>query len=177
VDLDYRGLIYAQYPQTFGFIAGGQYAKLDQDFSAVFTTPGVTSVGSNVDFSGGGIRVGLETERFWGNTGLSVYGTGILNVLAGTFDATYIQTDSFNDVEAFTSWSASRIVPTLDLEIGVAWLTLGRHLRLSAGYRVSAWFNVVKTEDFIHAVQANDYRGLDGTLTFDGLVARAELNF
>jgi hypothetical protein len=176
-DLDYRGLIYAQSPQTIGFIAGGQYAQLDQNFAAVFATPGVTAVGSAVDFSGGGIRAGLETERFWPCTGLSAYGTGILNVLVGTFDASYVQIDSFNQIEAFTSWSAARIVPVLDLEIGVAWLTLSRHLRISAGYRVSVWFNVVKTEDFIHAAQAHDFRDLDGTLTFDGLVARAEWNF
>jgi hypothetical protein len=176
-DLDYRGLIYAESPQTFGFIVGGQWARLDQDFSAVFGTPGVRSVGSQVDFSGGGIRVGLEAERFWPHTGLSAYGTGILNVLVGTFDATYTQTDSFNSVEAFTSYSSTRLIPTLDLEIGVAWLGLGRHLRLSAGYRVSVWFNMVKNEDFINAAQDHDFRDLDGALTFDGLVARAELNF
>jgi hypothetical protein len=176
-DLDYRGLIYAQTPQTFGFVAGAQYARLEQQFAGRFETPGVTTVNSQIDFDGAGIRLGLEAERFWPDTGLSAYGTGIVNLLVGTFDATYVQNDTFNQVEAFTSWSAGRIVPVIDLEIGVAWLGLGRHLRLSAGYRVSAWFNVVKTEDFIQAAQANDFRNLDGTLTFDGLVARAEWNF
>jgi hypothetical protein len=35
----------------------------------------------------------------------------------------------------------------------------------------------VKTEDWIWAVQNNDFRNLDGTLTFDGLVGRAEWLF
>ena len=44
---------------------------------------------------------------------------------------------------------------------------------------VSGWLNVVKTPEFIAAVQANQYHGpdkIDGNaLVFDGLVAHLEL--
>ncbi len=42
---------------------------------------------------------------------------------------------------------------------------------------MSTWFNVVKTEDFINAVQNSDFDDLSGILTFDGLVARATWEF
>ena len=52
-------------------------------------------------------------------------------------------------------------------------------MRASAGYMVSGWLNVVKTPEFISAVQANKYHGpdkIDGNgLVFDGLVASIEL--
>jgi hypothetical protein len=100
-----------------------------------------------------------------------------VNFLFGEFDASYRQANSFDGVLAATSWSAGRIVPVVDFEFGAGWLGVNRHLRLSAGYRVSTWFNVVKTEDWIWAAQNHDFRNLDGTLTFDGLVGRAEWLF
>ena len=53
----------------------------------------------------------------------------------------------------------------------------GRRVQLTAGYVFSAWFNTVKTQEFIRSVQQNDFLDLGDTLTFDGLVARAELRF
>ena len=76
-----------------------------------------------------------------------------------------------------TSWQAGRVVPVLDLELGAGWTSPGGCLRLSAGYLVSAWFNTVTTEDFIRAVQANDFVDLGDNLTFDGLRANAEWRF
>ena len=57
-------------------------------------------------------------------------------------------------------------------------------LRASAalgGYTVSGWLNVVKSAEFISAVQANNYHGpdkIDGNgLVFDGFVGHAELRW
>ena len=68
-------------------------------------------------------------------------------------------------------------MPTVDLELGVGWVGPRRRLKFSGGYLVSTWFNVVKTDDFVNAVQASDYTDLSGVLTFDGLVARATWEF
>jgi hypothetical protein len=180
IDVDFRSLWYGcecNYAYAINYLAGAQYATLDQNFASTFETIGTTSVNSNVDFSGIGLRFGIEGERLWPKVGVFVYGTSVVNFLFGEFDANFVQANTFNGTEAFTSWSAGRIVPVVDFEFGAGWLGVDRHLRLSAGYRVSTWFNVVKTEDWIWAAQNHDFRNLDGTLTFDGLVGRAEWLF
>ena len=70
----------------------------------------------------------------------------------------------------------------LDLELGVGWSSPKGCIRVTGGYMVSAWYNVVTTADFIGAVQRNDFTELGNTelggkLTFDGLVVRAEFRY
>ena len=48
---------------------------------------------------------------------------------------------------------------------------------MSIGYSFSAWTNVVKTDEFINAVQTNNFLDLGETMTYDGLVARLEGRF
>jgi Legionella pneumophila major outer membrane protein precursor len=180
IDIDFRSLMFGcegNCAYAINYLIGAEFATLDQRFESSFITLGTTTVNSDIEFEGIGMRFGLQGERFWPHSGVFVYGTGVSNFLFGEFDATYFQTNSFNGVEAGTSWTAGRIVPVLDFEVGAGWLVLNRHLRLSGGYRVSTWLNVVKTDEWINAVQANDFTNMDGTMTFDGLVARAEWMF
>jgi len=185
IDLDFRGLLAgcecSNYAFAVNYFAGVQYAMLDQEFRARFVDDDDSvTVDSAIRFDGVGMRLGLQGERFFPASGVFVYGNGTTNVLFGEFDANFRQVEVealVTEVEGFTSWNAGRVVPVVDLELGAGWLGVNRHLRLSAGYRVSAWFNVVKTEDWIWAVQNQDFRNLDGTLTFDGLVGRAEWLF
>ncbi len=180
IDVDFRSLMFGcegNCAYAINYLVGAEYAMLDQRFNSSFTTIGTTTVGTNIEFDGIGMRFGLQGERFWPGSGVFVYGNGISNLLFGEFSAMYAQSSTFNGVEAMTSWRAGRIVPVLDFEIGAGWLILNRHLRLSAGYRVSTWFNVVKTDEWINAVQTSEFTNLDGTLTFDGLVGRAEWLF
>ena len=51
------------------------------------------------------------------------------------------------------------------------------HWRFTTGYMLSHWANVVTTPEFIDAVQADNYTDVDGDLTFDGAVTRAELRW
>ncbi|MEX0643069.1 MAG: Lpg1974 family pore-forming outer membrane protein [Pirellulales bacterium] len=180
IDVDFRSLwmgCECNCAYAISWLVGVSAAKLDQDFSANYETIGVTNVATAVEFQGVGMRFGLEGERFFPANGLFVYGSGITSFMFGDFDASYAQVNSLNGTEAFTSWSAGRIVPVFDLEAGAGWMGVNRHLRLSAGYRMTTWFNVVKTEDWIWAVQNHNFTNLDGTLTFDGLVGRAEWLF
>lgn len=180
IDVDFRSLWFGcecNCAYAISYLVGAQYAMLDQELRSSFVTINTTTVNTDVQFDGVGMRFGLQGERLFPASGVFVYGSGITNVLFGEFDASYVQTHSLNGIEAFTTWNAGRIVPVLDLEFGAGWWGVNRHLRLSAGYRVSTWFNVVKTEDWVWAVQNHDFRNLDGTLTFDGLVGRAEWLF
>jgi len=184
VDIDYRGLILGCESCTdckcaivVNGIIGGRYATLDQQFSSSFEVIGTRTVDTSVDFDGGGIRLGVEAEHHATTNGFYVYGSGITNLMVGEFTASYRQAHSNNGQEAFASWKAGRIVPTIDLELGLGWVGPRRRLKFSGGYLVSTWFNVVKTDDFIRAAQTSNYDDLSGILTFDGLVARATWEF
>ena len=181
IDVDFRSLwLGCECPScayALTWLVGATAARIDQDFAATYATEGVTTVATDVEFEGIGMRFGLEGERIFPATGLFVYGSGITSFIFGEFDTSYSQVSTFNGTEAFTSWNAGRIVPVLEFEAGAGWLGVNRHLRLSAGYRVSTWFNYVKTDEWIRAVQNHDFTNMDGTLTFDGLVGRAEWLF
>lgn len=180
IDVDFRSLwmgCECNCAYAVSWLVGATAAHLDQSFAANYVTINTTTVSTDVEFQGVGMRFGLQGERFFPASGIFVYGSGISSFLFGDFDTTYAQVNSLNGTEAFTSWSAGRIVPVFDFEAGAGWMGVNRHLRLSAGYRMSTWFNVVKTEDWIWAVQNHDFTNLDGTLTFDGLVGRAEWLF
>lgn len=184
IDVDYRGLILgcescegSKCAVVLNAILGGRYVDFEQDFNSTFVGTGTINVNSNVEFKGGGIRLGVEGEHHATSTGFYVYGSGVTNLMVGTFETTYNQIHSVNGTEASTGWTAGRIVPALDLEIGAGWVGPRRRLKFSGGYMVSTWFNVVKTDDWIEAVQTSNYNDIDGIITFDGLVARATWEF
>lgn len=185
VDIDYRGLIIGcesccgnKCAIMVNGVIGGRYAMFDQGFRSTFVD-GITTerVDTNIDFQGGGIRLGIEAEHHATETGLFVYGNGTTNLMVGEFEASYRQIHSVDGQEAFASWTAGRVVPTLDLELGVGWVGPRRRLKFSGGYLVSTWFNVVTNEEWINAVRANNFDDMNGVMTFDGLVARAQFDF
>jgi len=107
-----------------------------------------------------------------------MYMKGAASLLAGEFDATYqqsVQNNSYDGVD--TGWTAGRIVPTFDLEVGTGYYTPCGTLRATVGYAYSVWTNIVKTEDWIHGVQSNDFRDMGDSITFDGVVLRLEGRF
>jgi hypothetical protein len=48
---------------------------------------------------------------------------------------------------------------------------------VAVGYAFSAWLNAVTTDDLVRATQTNDFRGMDSSLSFDGLITSAQLHF
>ena len=181
IDLDFRSLwLGCECPScayALSWFVGATAARIDQSFAASYATIGTTTVSSDVKFEGVGMRFGLEGERIFPASGLFVYGTGVTSFVFGDFDTAYSQVNSLNGTEAFTDWSAGRIVPVLEFEAGAGWMGVNRHLRLSAGYRVTTWFNFVKNDEWIRGVQNHDFTNMDGAFTFDGLVGRAEWLF
>lgn len=178
VDLDFRGVITCSERHTLNYLVGARYAYLEQNFFSRYAVNGIETVAADIYFDGGGIRVGLEGERYACNCGLMIYGRGIASFVAGEFETRYIQDHVFAGNHVVdTRWKAGRAMSILDLEVGAGWTSPSGRLRLSGGYMFSAWYNAVKTADFIQAVRGNSFVGLGDRLTFDGLVARVEYRF
>jgi hypothetical protein len=177
VDLTLRHLFVGGNVFSVNYFLGARYAQLDQRFDATFVNNETESVITDVDFDGVGLRLGFDAERHSCHRPLRYYARGAANFLAGRFRASYFQGSSFDPEIVNTFWEAGRVVPTLDLELGMGWRSAADRLRLSIGYRVDAWFNMVTTEEFIWGVQENSFLGLHDTMSFDGLVGRAEFRF
>ena len=177
VDVDYHCVFASGKQYSANCLVGVRYCGLAQDFRADFANNGTELVTTDIKFDGGGVRFGLEGERRAACSGFLVYGTAAASFIGGEFRARYFQGESVDRSVVDTSWQAGRIVTILDLELGIGWTSASGCLRFTTGYLFSAWFNTVKTDEFINAVHANDFVGLGDTLTFDGLTARAELRF
>lgn len=178
VDLDYRlGFDFGP-SQRLYYLVGVRYAGLQQDFDSLFSnTTTIETVDTRIGFDGGGIRVGVEGQSYARRTGVMIYGRGTASVVGGEFQTAYAQTDDSAGTLVFTNWESERVVPILELEAGVGWIGPRGHWRFRAGYTFSAWYNVVRTAEFIQAVRSANFVGMHDTVTFDGLIARAELRY
>lgn len=177
IDADFRHIFHSNCFGSLNWLVGGRYAQFEQDFSSTFFNNGIENVLTDIRFYGGGIRLGLEGERHFLNSGLMVYGRSAASFVTGDFRARYFQGQSFNSVEVDARWRGSRVVPILDLELGSGWVSENGRVMFTVGYMVSAWFNAVDADTFIRGVQANNFSDMDDTVVFDGLVGRAEIRF
>ena len=159
------------------YVLGGRYAKLEQRFDSEFVANEIENVNTDIDFDGGGVRLGLEGHRRSLRTGLGIFARGYASFVAGRFRADYVQSQNFNPTIVDTDWEGGRVVPILDIELGVGWTSRSERWHISGAYSFSSWFNAVKTEEFIDAVQRNQFKDLNETLTFDGLAASIEYRF
>jgi hypothetical protein len=156
---------------------GLRYGGLNQQFTSSIDFNGTTTVDTDIDFQGVGPRIGLLAQRRIGCHGIYAYSQGDASFLVGTFDAEYTQRDTFAGLVVDNSWEAGRIVPQLDYELGIGVMSPGGRCRIRAGYIVSAWFNTVRTNEFINSVQTNNQDNLGDGISFDGLTVRAEMRF
>lgn len=177
-DVDYSRIISRGCRHEISWLFGARYAGLQQDFISRFTIPTNNEVvTTDISFDGGGIRTGLDAEWYGCNRRWMVYGKGAASFVAGEFRGVYTQDDLFGQRVVYTDWTAGRIVSILDMEVGVGWTGCNGCLQVKAGYMVSGWFNTVNTDEFINAVQTSEWAGLNNKMTFDGLVARAQVRF
>jgi hypothetical protein len=177
IDMDYRWAILCTPRYSFSILAGARYAHFEQDFRSEFAVPTTVATHSNIRFEGGGVRIGLEGERHAGDTGVMVYGRGVASFVAGNHRALFTEETADVGQVVDSAWKAGRLVSMLDLEVGVGWTGLNDHLRVTAGYLVSSWRNIIKTDRFIQAVQDNNFTRMNDTLNWDGFTARAEVRF
>ncbi len=177
-DLVYRHLLCGESGRySINWLAGARYAELRQDYSGVFTILGTTDVDTSIKFEGIGPRAGLDGELLCGH-GVRLYGRTTANFLAGHFGGSYNQFNVFAGEQGNIDYKNDRIVPILELELGVGWVSPKGHVRVMAGYYLAAWFDTVVTPDFIAGVRANNFStsggNLQSDLTFDGLMGRVE---
>lgn len=176
LDLDLRRLASGGSRHAVNYSVGARYGHMDQDFRAVFAAqPGFTAVDTRIGFDGGGPRFGIDGERLLGNTRLTMYGKAAASFLAGQYRATFVQTNAFTGVQASTAWNDDRIVPIIEYEVGLGWISPSGRVRLATGYTMAGWFNSLTTGTLIEAEQMFDFVNVHDTITFDGFVARLEL--
>jgi hypothetical protein len=162
------------------WLAGVYYAHLNQDLHTEFNITGTTVVDTHINFDGAGPRIGLDGECL-ACKNLYLYGRGTANLVAGHFTGSFTQDNVFAGNQGNITFRDDRVVPILDLELGIGWVSPKGHVRVMAGYTVAAWFNSLLTPEFINAVQTNNFThqgdNLSNTLWFDGLLARVEFRF
>ncbi len=176
-DVDLRWTFENQCDTRLSLLVGARYASLDQRLDVVgVALRDIQSVHTQVNFEGGGLRIGFEGQRRT-PLGLVFYGRTAASLVAGTFRCAYTETSGLTGVLVETGYPADRVVPMIDAEIGTGLSLWNDKLRLTTGYTFSGWFNAVRTDHLISAVQNNDFTGMSNLLTFDGFVGRVELSF
>lgn len=176
IDADMRRTLWCSPDLMVNGYAGARWANLEQAFGADYLINQGVSVRVNSDYEGVGPRIGVDGSAALGCGGFGFYARSEVSFLYGAARADFIQFEVNNraNPQAFTDWKADRLSPLYELELGFQWTGPQRRLRLSAGYMMNVWFNVVTAEDFIQGVQQNYYDDLGDTVTFDGVTARAE---
>jgi len=181
LDLDYKGLLVYNPEWQVNYVAGARYGQLEQHFTSAFTSclGSQDTVLASSEFDGGGIHLVLEGLRFHPNTQFFLYGRGYTSFLAGTFRGHYEMNSAATTPPSNLSFNVGRVVTMLDLESGLGWQNWTGNVRFSAGYMFSAWYNTVRVNDLITAVQQNQFiipsTSLRGVQAFDGLVMRVEV--
>ena len=180
VDVAYRHLLVGTKTSAINWSGGFRYGNLEQDFVSqqnVGAPNGLTTVGTDLDFEGFGLTLGLEAESRSCKTGLLIYGRGLSSFLGGDWKGTYRQTSQFGGGVVANEYEEYRVTPVTELELGFGWQSDNGRVRATIGYLTSAWFNSVSTRDYLEAVRNNDYNNVDETITFDGMTSRIELRF
>jgi len=181
IDVDYRSLFAYCCDYQLGYTVGIRYAQLQQNFRADFASNATEFVQTGVDFYGAGLKFGLDGERYSYNRNLFAYGKTFLSLLGGETKARYLQGSSLDPVIADTNWKAGRLVTVYDLELGAGWQNDCGNVRLSVGYMYSMWYNVTRTNEWINAVQHNNFAdpsdNFNSFMSFDGLVTRLEVRW
>ncbi len=160
--------------------AGLRYGNLEQGLvtqQLVNVATGLTTVTSDIDFSGFGIIGGLDGQRHSSHTGLLVYGRVLGSLLAGNWQADYRQENQFGGGVVANRYDDYRVTPVVDTELGAGWQSRGGGLRVTTGYLFSTWFNTVTTRDYIQSVRTGNMLNLDDNLTFSGLTLRTDIRF
>ena len=176
-DFEYKSVLCGDECHVINRVIGVRYASMDQDMTTNYRINGVTTVNSEIDFDGIGPRFGLEGE-WLGSDGVYFFGNGHANLLLGEFRADYRQMNNFVIQQARAGFQDDRIVPQLELELGLGWRNKCGNLHLKAGYYITSFYNSVTTPGFIDSVQSGGTSSnVSDTMTFDGLKVGAEYRF
>lgn len=153
----------------YRFFAGGRFAWIDQNLSAVYNggDANQATVNSPISFNGAGLRAGGEGQ--WGcGWGLSVFGRASASLLVGHFRSHLTETnDNGTTVNTDVSDKFEQMVPVLELALGLAWQY--ERFSVSVGYEMSEWFNMVESPDFVDDVHQGKLSYRKSDLSLEGL--------
>jgi hypothetical protein len=180
-DMLYRSALSSGPCHSVNYLIGVQYGDLEQTFgqTGVFSggQQGAIDTTTSIDFDGGGLKAGVDMDRRL-HGGFSAYGRLTGAVMSGEFNSRYNMHNASTDtLLAHSHWKDNRVISQVEYEIGFGWTCPSEHWRISTGYMFSHWLNVVTTDAFIDAVQADNYTDVDDSLSFDGFVTRLECCF
>jgi len=177
VDLDYHHVLISGCNWGIGCTAGVRYGRLSQEFEASQDTgvaTGLTTVTTDIDFDGVGVRMGLDGECHSIHSGLFLYSRGTANFLGGQTQARYLQVNQFDpSANIALDYEDYRLTTILEGELGAGWQSPKGHVRTSVGFQANAWHNTLLTQAFIDGTTAPETN--DDFATFSGLVGRIEL--
>ena len=156
---------------------GLRFADINQNFSVLYDGADANRdiVGSRIKFDGGGLRAGGQAD--WKVLDhISLYGRGAGSLMVGDFNVRQSEFNN-NGTTPLTNVNESfrKIVPVLEMGVGVAYHT--EHFRLSVGYEVTNWFNLVDTPNFVNDVHQGKYQRNVSDLGVDGLAVKAEVTY
>jgi hypothetical protein len=157
---------------------GGRFAWIDQGLDAFYDgrDARMARVSSPIEFDGGGIRVGGEGRWVTPWWGLSLFARASGSLLLGDFTTSVLETNNNGArVNANVSYNFQKIVPVLDLGVGVTWQY--RNLHVSAGYEMSNWFGLVDSPDFVDDLHQGKMARKVGDLSLDGFMVQMGLSF
>jgi hypothetical protein len=181
-DLACRQVVFCDPCSVLSVFLGARYGHFEQDFvqDGIFSggNAGAINTTTNIKVDAIGPMAGIDGEHLIGKTRFSFYGRALVAALSGEFKSQYRMFNTTTDEQlALSTWNDDRIIPMLDYELGVAWTGPNRHVRLSAGYLASHWFNIVSTPVEVDAVQHDNYVNVGDSIGFDGLAAHAEFRW
>jgi hypothetical protein len=179
-DADYKCAIVNNEHLLLNWLAGARYGHITQSLINTSRINGTTTIDSRVNLDAAGPRAGLEGE-YRIACGVYGYGHGVVDLLFGRFNSAISERNAFGGLIGQSGVDENRIVPTLEFELGVGWKTQDGRIRVSAGYYVGCWFNVLTLPSLSQGIQNTNFttngNNFRDSLIFDGFVGRFEFRF
>lgn len=163
-------------------VAGLGVAWMNQDWKVqYFDNADSTTIRNRWDYTGGGMRLGITGDWFWGN---NIYLTGLATMGAymGSYHNIVKQTATTESLGIRNShFSDARPAYVGQFAIGPSWQQNFCSLRIEvfAGYELSAWFNLQEIRHSTSSTGSNAKETWINTsaLALQGLTTRLTLDF
>jgi hypothetical protein len=178
IDLDLAKRIHVCDNLIVRVAAGGRIASIQQKLFAAYTggTAGAGAiVSSPISFDGIGLKAGSEAWfKVW--RGVGVYAKANASLLTGNFRTRLGQsingggTGLIDVTDKFT-----KVVPITEMGLGLAWQS--DNIRVSVGYEIANFFNMVDSVDFVDGQSFGKIQHRQSDLSYDGVAVSVGLFF
>jgi len=162
---------------TFKLSFGGRYVDMDQTLQAFYfgNDANGANVRSHVCLNGYGLTVGGQGDWvFW--RGFRFFGRARGSLILADFDNSLLETNNGGrTVNANVTESYRQVVPVIEMASGIAWEY--RNLRVSVGYELANWFNVVDSPMFIDDFAEGKLGRRKSDLSLEGVAFQLGLVF